>query len=163
LGGTTTVTASNGVASFAGLSVNQPGVGDKMTASNAGLVTTSTAFTVVAGKATQLAVTTQPASSVTAGQGFGLTVSAKDSNGFVLVVKAEDANGNVNPTFTGSVDVALASNPGSSTLGGTLSVSASAGIATFSGLTLNVAAGGYTLQITNTGLTPVTTSAVNVT
>ena len=82
---------------------------------------------MTAATATQLVVTTQPPASVTAGSGFG------------LVVTAEDAFGNVDPTFTGSVTLALANNPGGATLGGTLAVNASAGVATFSGLTLNKA------------------------
>ena len=55
-------------------------------------------------------MTTQPPASVTAGSGFG------------LVVTAEDGFGNVDPTFTGSVTLALANNPGGATLGGTLTV-----------------------------------------
>ena len=40
-------------------------------------------------------------------------------------------------SFNGTVTLALASNPGGSTLGGTLTVTASGGVATFSGLTLD--------------------------
>ena len=60
---------------------------------------------------------------------------------------AEDAEGNLATSFNGSVSVALAANPGSSTLGGTLSVSASGGLATFSDLTLSSVGSGYTLQL----------------
>ena len=72
-------------------------------------------------------VTQQPPASVTAGSGFGLTV------------QAEDGSGNLITSFNGTVTVALANNPGGATLGGTLSVQASGGVATFSGLTLNKA------------------------
>ena len=95
---------------------------------------TTNAITVAAATATQLVVTTQPPASVTAGSGFG------------LVVTAEDAFGNVAPSFTGSVTLALATNPGGATLGGTVTVTASAGVATFAGLTLNKAGTGYTLR-----------------
>ena len=45
-----------------------------------------------------------------------------------------DPYGNVDPTFNGSVTLALASNPGSATLGGTVTVNAINGVATFAGL-----------------------------
>ena len=49
--------------------------------------------------------------------------------------------------------MALDNNPGGAKLGGTLSVKASNGVATFSGLTLNKVGTGYTLQLTSSGLT----------
>ena len=72
--------------------------------------------------------------SVTAGSGFG------------LVVTAEDAFGNVDPSFAASVTLALANNPNGATLGGTLTVNASTGVATFAGLTLDKAGTGTTLR-----------------
>ena len=59
--------------------------------------------------ATQLIVTTPPPGSVMAGSNFS------------LVVTAENAQGTAATGFNGSVTVALAANPGGSTLGGTLS------------------------------------------
>ena len=82
----------------------------------------------------QLVVTQQPPASVTAGSAFGLTV------------EAENSSGNLITSFNGTVTVALASNPGGATLGGTLTATASDGVATFSGLTLTTAAAGYTLD-----------------
>ena len=84
-------------------------------------------------------MTQQPPASVTAGSPFGLTV------------QAEDSSGNLDSSFNGTVTVALASNPGGATLGGTLTVTASGGVATFSGLTLNKAASGYTLEVSASG------------
>ena len=69
----------------------------------------------------------------------------------------------MDPTFNGSVTVALANNPASGTLGGTLTVTAVNGVATFSGLTINNPGNGYTLQATANGLTPATTTAIDVT
>ena len=83
--------------------------------------------------ATQVAITEQPPASVTAGSGFGLQATI------------EDPYGNVVTSATNTVSVALANNPTGATLGGTLSVTASKGVATFSGLTLTTAASGYTL------------------
>ena len=100
---------------------------------------------------THLVTTQQPPASVTAGTPFGLTV------------EAEDSSGNLVTSFNGMVTVALASNPGGATLGGTLTVTASAGVATFSGLTLTKAASGYTLAATSSGLGQGVTSAMTVT
>ena len=48
--------------------------------------------------------------------------------------------------------MALDNNPTGAKLGGTLTVAASKGVATFSGLTLNKVGSGYTLQLTNSNL-----------
>ena len=64
-------------------------------------------------------------------------------------------------SFNGTVTVALASNPIGGTLGGTLSVTAQSGVATFSGLTLNEP-GGYTLSVSSSGLVTATTRAFAV-
>jgi hypothetical protein len=97
-----------------------------------------------------LVVTAQPPGSITAGSGFGLTVTA------------EDSSGNVETSYNGTVAVALASNPGGATLGGTLVATAQSGVATFSGLTLAKAGTGYTLRVSASGLTSATTNAFNV-
>jgi hypothetical protein len=99
---------------------------------------------------THLVVTQQPPPSVTAGSPFGLTV------------QAEDSSGNLVSSFSGTVTVGLASNPGGTTLGGTVTVTASGGVATFSGLTLTQAASGYTLYVSASGPTSTTTNPFNV-
>jgi hypothetical protein len=81
---------------------------------------------------------------------------------FGFTVKAEDSQGNAATSFTGSVVIALANNPGGSTLGGTLTVSAVNGVAVFSDLTLNNIGSDYTLQATSNGLASATTAAINV-
>jgi hypothetical protein len=113
------------------------------------LTASQSGITVSPAAVSQLAVTAQPPGAVLAGAAFGLTVAA------------EDAYGNVVPTFTGTVNVALKDNPGGATLGGTTSASLSNGVATFSGLTLNQVAAGYTLRATVGSLTAVT-NTVNV-
>src|SRR5262249_43407028 len=100
--------------------------------------------------ATQLAMTVQPPATVLTGSGFGLIVSTEDKSGVVAT------------SFNSTVTVALLSNPGGVTLGGTLSVTAQNGVATFSGLTLGEIGTGYTLQVSSNGLTAVTTNAVDV-
>ena len=59
--------------------------------------------------------------------------------------------------------MAFAKNPTGATLGGTLCVSASQGVAAFSGLSINKTGNGYTLRVSSTGLSAATTSAINVT
>jgi hypothetical protein len=93
--------------------------------------------------ATWLVVTSQPPSSVRAGDGFGLSVAA------------EDNYGNLDTNFNGSVTVAQVGSAGG-VLGGTLTVTAANGVATFSGLTLARGAALCTLQVSSPGLTGVT-------
>ena len=115
-----------GVANFtAGITTQTPASGYTLQAtspSNPDLTpVTTTPITVIPVPATQLAVQTQP-TSVAAGATF------------TLVIAAKDMFGNVAQGFNGTVSVAIAS--GSLTLGGTQSVTASNGIATFNNLTL---------------------------
>ncbi len=91
---------------------------------------------------TQLVITAQPPSTVSAGGVFGLVVAAEDSQGRLVT------------TFDGSETVALGANPGSSTLSGTLTISAVNGLAKFNGLNLNAAGSGYTLQVSGNVPTP---------
>jgi len=151
LGGTLTATAQNGVASFSDLTLNKTGTGYTLLLSGSGIGTRTTAGVIVtAAAATQVVVTTQPPFGVAVGSGFG------------LVVSAEDPFGNVDPDFNGSVAVALLNNPGGATLGGIVTTTVQNGVATFSGLTLNNAGIGYTLQVSTNGLTAANTNAFNV-
>ncbi len=151
LGGTVGVTAINGVATFSGLMMNQAGVYSLSVASNGMAGATTSFFNVNAAAATQLVATTEPPSTGTVGAGFEVDITA------------EDSFGNVDPTFNGSVTLALASNPAGGTLGGTLTATAVNGVATFSGLTINTTGSGYTLKATAQGLTNATTSVIDVT
>ncbi len=117
----------------------------------ANLLVPALAAYVATTAAAQLAVTTQPPSSVIAGATFGLTIAV------------ENANGSLVTSFNGSVTIALANNPGGSTLGGTLTVTAQNGVATFSGLTLNRTGSGYTIQASASESTAVITNAISVT
>ncbi len=151
LGGTLTVSATSGVATFSGLTLNKVGSGYTLAATSDTLTSaTSNAISVTPGTATQLVITTQPASYVTAGAGFGFAVTA------------EDSDGNVDTGFSGTETVAIADNPGGSSLGGTLTASATSGVASFSGLTLDKAASGYALSVASGTLTSATSSAISV-
>src|SRR5207247_1354011 len=153
LSGTTPVAAVGGVATFVDLSVNKTGTGYTLTGSASGFApVTSTAFDITPGTATQLAFTQQPSTTVAgatirpAGQGTAL-----------------DAAGNAVPSFTGSVTVALGSNPGGSTLSGTTTVAAVNGVASFSPLTLDKTGTSYALTATAAGLIPATSSGFSIT
>ena len=62
-----------------------------------------------------------------------------------VAVSVEDSQGNVVTSATNSITVAIGNNPSSGTLGGTLTVAAVNGVATFSNLSINIAGTGYTL------------------
>src|SRR5262249_9399922 len=74
----------------------------------------------------------------------------------------EDVFGNVDQTFVNTVTLALLNNPTGATLGGTLTVTASLGVAAFSGVSLNKVGTGYTLRLTAPNVTAATTSSINV-
>ncbi len=153
LDGTVSVAAVAGVATFTGVNIDEAGVGYTLTASAGGLTgATSTAFTISAGAATQLAFTVQPTN---ANAGAAITPAVQ--------VTARDALGNTAATFTGTVTLAIGTNPpGSGVLDGTASVAAVAGVATFPGLNIDEAGGGYTLTASAGGLTGATSAAFNI-
>jgi streptogramin lyase len=152
LGGTLSVTANNGVAAFSGLTLTKTASGYTLEASSSGLSgATSSAITVSPGAATQLVITQEPPTSVTVNAAFGLQATI------------EDAYGNVETSANSTVKVAIDNNPTGARLEGTLSAKASDGVVTFSGLTLNKAGTGYTLELTSSGLSSATTSAITVT
>ena len=152
LNGSTTVTAVSGVATFSGLTLAQAGVGNWLIAVGNGLPLAATnTFDVVPGTASQLVVTTAPPSNVSTNAPFAIDVSV------------EDGQGNVNTAYNGNLTLALLNNPGSATLGGTLTVAAVDGVAAFPGLSLNKPDSGYTLKATASGLTSATTTAIDVT
>ena len=64
--------------------------------------------------------------------------------------------------YDGPVTLSLASNPGNAVLKGNLTVSAKAGVATFTGLSLGKSAAGYRIMV-NLGNASVTTSNFTVT
>ena len=151
LGGTLTVTAVNGVATFSGLTEDQAGSNNWLLATGAGLNSVPTnSFTVTALAATQLEVW-GPDSNVLPGSAFGMTILA------------EDPYGNMDPSFSGDVTLALMNSPGGATLGGTLTVTALAGVASFSGLSIDALGTGYTLQAQSAGLTSATSASFDVT
>ncbi|WP_276364566.1 hypothetical protein, partial [Daejeonella sp. H1SJ63] len=153
LGGTTSVAAVGGIATFTNLTLAGT-VGENYTLefSSSGLApVTSSNVTVTAGSPAQLTITTQPV-----GGASGAVLSTQP------VIAIRDAQGNLTGS-TASVSVAIKTGTGG-TLGGTTSVTAVAGTATFTNLTLAGTVGeNYTLEFTSAGLTAVTSSNVTVT
>ena len=106
-----------------------------------GTITATSSFTFT--PVNHLVLTTPPAANVN-------TFSA-----FSLVVTAVSASGSTLASFTGNVTISIINGPSGATLGGTLTVAAINGIATFAGLTVNMA-GSYTFTISATGLSSTT-------
>ncbi len=157
LGGTLTGTIAAGASSttISGVTYTKAESGVSLTATRTSgdLLTagTSSTFTVVAGTASKVVFGTQPSSTMA-----GAVIAP------AVTVLIEDANGNV-VSSTASVTVAIGTNPGGATLGGTKTVNAVAGTATFSTLTVSKGGVGYTLTATSGTLTSATSSAFNVT
>ncbi len=101
---------------------------------------------------TQLVFATPPVSTVA-----GASISP------AIAITAKDASGNTATTFAGSVTLAFGANPGGSTLSGTVTVAAVAGVATFSSISLNKVGTGYTLVASSGALTPATSAAFGIT
>ncbi len=151
LGGTMAVAAQVGLSTFAALVLDRVAPADVLEASSAGLMSaTARPIAVGAGAASQLVVTSEPPGSVNANAGFS------------LVVSAEDDFGNVDPTFSGQLSLALATNPGGATLAGPLSTRSSGGVASFSALMVDQGGDGYSLRVTANGLGSAVTSNVTV-
>jgi hypothetical protein len=77
-------------------------------------------------------------------------------------VQAVDAYGNPSTSFTGQVSMALGDNPSGATLSGTLTVSASNGVATFLDLMLDQPGSDYTLVASTPGLVDTQSSPFSV-
>jgi len=80
-----------------------------------------------------------------------------------VTVQVVDQFGNLVTTDNSFVTLALGSNPGSSTLNGTLTVAAVGGVATFSSLSVNTAATGYTISAVDGSLGSAISSTFTIT
>ena len=99
-----------------------------------------------------LAFTTQP------GGGTGGTAWTTQP-----VVAVQDQFGNTVTTDASTVTLGIANNAGGGTLSGTLTKTAVAGVATFSGLSIDKIGTGYTLTATDGSLTSATSNPFNIT
>lgn len=80
-----------------------------------------------------------------------------------VVVTVLDESGNVATTSTALITIALNNNPAGADLGGTATVGAVDGVASFPYLSLDRSGIGFTLTATSTGLTSATSTAFNAT
>ena len=106
-----------------------------------------------AGPADHLAVIVQPGGA-TAGNALATAPQLEIQDAAGLRVSSDN---------TTAITVALNGGTGGAVLSGTLIVTATAGRATFSGLSIDLAGTGYTLSFTAAGLTGVSSAAFNVT
>ena len=148
LGGTTTIPASGGVASFSGLTLNLPG-SYVIQASASGLSSASTTTITVAPQATHLMVYSQPPAAVLSGNPFNLVIQALTSTNALAA------------SYSGAVTLTLAASPAGAVLSGTTIIPVSGGVASFSGLSLNLP-GSYVIKAAAGGLSSVITTAITV-
>lgn len=157
LSGARVVAAASGIASFSSLSIDKAGTAYTLTASASELTgATSTTFEITAlppppPMATSLEFTAQPQSAQTGASLGTITVAAVDSTGSTVT------------DFSGTVALAIGTNPGGGTLSGTAAVALGNGVATFSGLSIDKTGNGYTLTASTSGLKSATSSTFNVT
>jgi len=156
LGGTASIAAVAGVATFSTLSINAVGTGCLLTAASTtpSVLTSapSTSFDITALAASKLAFSVQPSKAApNASISPAITVLIQDSASVTIT------------SSTAIVTMAIGTNPGSGTLAGTVSVAAVAGVATFSNLAINNVGTGYTLTASSSGLTGATSNAFNIT
>ncbi len=159
-GGTLTggaaVTVVAGIATFSGLSINKTGNGYTLTANSTPAYTaaTSSAFNITPGLPTELGFVQGPTNTAA---GAAITPA--------VTVAVEDANGNIETGDSGtSISLTFGTNPGGASLTGGSSVTVLAGVATFSGLSINKVGTGYTLTASSTPpYTAATSSAFNIT
>ncbi|MDH3571662.1 MAG: Ig-like domain-containing protein, partial [Gemmatimonadota bacterium] len=143
LAGAGPVGAVNGIATFSNVSVDVAAAGYTLLATSGTLTSaTSDPFDLTAGTATQLVFTVQP-SNTTA----GATMTQ-------VVVTAQDGLGNTDGSYGAAVTLTFANDGsgGTATLSGA-TATASNGVATFSTVSIDVAALGYTLQASDGTLT----------
>jgi hypothetical protein len=142
---TNPVTASAGVAGFAGCKITGKAGSYTLKATDGTLTSaTSSTFSVTVGAAAKVVFTSQPG-----GGASGAVWSAQPK------VSVEDSGGNVVTGNSSAVTLAIASQPGN---GATLSctknpATASAGVAAFAGCKIIGEPGGYTLKATGGSLT----------
>jgi hypothetical protein len=144
-------TFSGGQATFSGLALTALAGNYTLTFSDGALTSAvSTTITVSAGAATRLVITTQPSATVASGSRLSIQP----------VVKIEDTGGNVVTSNNTAVTAAISSSSYTVSYG---TVSAVAGVASFSNLALNAPIGAYTLTFTDSPLAAVVSSTVSVT
>ena len=146
LTGTTSATASSGVATFSGLAaptLAQTGLELTFTDDSLASAVDTTSITVSPGTANKLVMKTEPSASVTAGGTFSTEPAIYIEDQYNNVLTGDNSS---------SVTVAVQAGHGTGPLTGTLTATASSGLATFSALAApTLAQTGLELTFTDTG------------
>src|SRR5439155_434679 len=143
LAGTLTVAASSGVATFSGLSIDKSGTGFVLTATGASLTADSNTFNITGVRSEERRV----------GKDAGKTGALGNQRDVTLMRDERTTK------TTSSVTVSLEFRPiplrsaTGAALAGTLTVAASSGVATFSGLSIDKSGTGFVLTATGASLT----------
>lgn len=154
IGGTTTANTVSGVATFSAATlVGLIATSHTLTFSAPGLGSvTSSTFTITVGAAAGLAIQTQPGDATS----IGASLATQP------VVRVVDSAGNVRTSDSSTlVTASISTGSSSASLVGNTRT-ASAGVATFSGLTVNGAGGSFALTFSATGLASVTSAEFRV-
>ncbi len=151
---TSVITDAGGIAAATSWTLGTTTGANTLSATASGLAGSPVSFTAtgIAGAATQLAVTTQPSTSVQNTVVFGTQP----------VVQLRDANNNNVSQANVGVTATIATGGGS--LGGVATVNTNAsGQAVFAGLSITGTVGARTLSFTSLGLAPATSGSVTIT
>jgi hypothetical protein len=145
LSGNLTQIVSGGVATFSDVSIDRAGAGYTLLANGASLAAaTSNGFAINPAAADHLIFLQQPT-----GTAGGQMITP------AVMVEVVDQFGNVlTNDNTDTVTLTIGNNPSGGTLTGTLTMTVTNGIATFSDLSIDVAGSGYTLHATIGGSLP---------
>ncbi len=149
------------MATFAGLTLSTASAGYALQATSGGLTPATTGLIDALTPGT-----TAPTSGASGTVGY-LAVHSQPTvvnagTYFQLTVVVDNAQGATDTSFSGTVTLALAGNPGGATLGGNLTMPVSHGVLTYYGLTLNVPGSGYTIRATGDGLALAVSSPITV-
>ena len=141
----------NGVATLGSWTLGTTAGANSISATSTGLTNSPLTFaaTGTAGNATQMVFVTQP------------TTTQVNTTISTFVVEARDANGNLDTGFGGDVTVSVQS--GSGALTGTVTVTASGGVVSFSNVQADTVQTGLILRAAFPGLTDGTSAAINIT
>jgi uncharacterized repeat protein (TIGR03803 family) len=151
LGGVSTVSANNGVATFNNLQLTRAGTYTLLASDGSLDPVTLGTIVVNPAAATRLAFSQQPATTAA-----GATFSP------ALTVQVQDIYGNAIATSNSTITLSIASGPAHALLNGTLTVPTVNGVSTFSDLSL-IKAGSYTLSASAPGFSAVKSSSFTVT
>src|SRR5881396_1300308 len=152
LGGTTTLAAVNGVATFANLTIERVGQGYTLRASTGALSQTSPPFEITTAAAGKLGMVTQPSAAAQSGVAFATQPA----------VQVQDPSGNPVADPNVVVTAVIASGPSGATLASASATTSASGGATFSGLAISGPTGSYTLSFVASGLAPVSSNGITL-